>query len=405
MKLQAAVFQSSWRPGLLLVLVSVLLALPTESNAHQPGQSYLYLNIEDGMLSARAELIAKDLNAAIGLPLNPTGKVDSQILARHERSIQTYATSRLTLSAQGELLPMQAGAVSVLDVGFAQFILVELSITSQPAELKQLDVGYDLFFDTVPDHNGFVIIENNWHTGTFNNEAGISLTFHADHRQDQLDLTDGSRMRGFLNMVDMGMRHIAIGLDHILFLLGLLLTAVLVRRDGAWQPSQGLRGPLIEVLKIVTVFTIAHSVTLSLATLGILNLPPRLVESIIALSIAIVAIDIYRPLFARFKYWVIGVFGLFHGFGFAGILAELPIPKSQLALTLLGFNLGVEIGQVIIVLIVLPILFLLRQRHIYTSLVLPLGAAALLIAASYWFIERAFDINLPGWYAIRDLFG
>lgn len=167
------------------------------------------------------------------------------------------------------------------------------------------------------------------------------------------------------------------------------------RRQWHWEPIAQARAALINTVKIVTVFTIAHSITLSLAALEIILLPPRLVESVIALSIAIAALNIVIPLFGERIWWVVFVFGLFHGFGFASVLSEMGIASNYLPLTLLGFNLGVELGQIAVVCAVFPVLFALRNTRHYPRFTLRYGAACLIFVSLYWFVERAFNVDLP----------
>jgi hypothetical protein len=147
------------------------------------------------------------------------------------------------------------------------------------------------------------------------------------------------------------------------------------------------------ILKVVTFFTIAHTITLSLASLNIIVLPGRIVESIIALSIGLAAFHNIRPIF-KGKDWLIAfVFGLFHGFGFASVMADLGITGEFLTLTLLGFNIGVELGQIVIIALIFPILFFIRNFKFYSKFLVYLSVV-LIIISLYWFVERAFDIDL-----------
>ncbi len=148
-------------------------------------------------------------------------------------------------------------------------------------------------------------------------------------------------------------------------------------------------------MKIVTAFTVAHSVTLSLASLGILHLPVRLVEVIIAGSIAVAAADILFPVFHGRIWLIVFGFGLFHGFGFAAALEEMGVLREHLGLSLFGFNLGVELGQIAIVIVMFPLLFLARRLAIYRDVVLPLTAVAMIVISMGWVVERAFDVRLP----------
>jgi hypothetical protein len=277
----------------------------------------------------------------------------------------------------------------------AQYLLQPFETGARTEGLGFIDVEYRLLFDRYPDHRGFLIIENDWKSGTFDNEGGISLVFKPEGGVQRLDLSSSSATRGFLEMVKLGIHHIWDGIDHLLFLLALLLPAVVRHIDGKWVPVENFTSALIHVIKIVTLFTVAHTITLSAATLGAFDLSPRLVESIIALSIAIAALDVIRPMFRGAIFWVVFAFGLFHGFGFASVLSGIGIPSQYMVVSLLAFNLGVEVGQVAIVCVVFCVLYLTRRSSIYVPLFMKFGAAALIVVSLYWFCERAFMIDLP----------
>ena len=191
-----------------------------------------------------------------------------------------------------------------------------------------------------------------------------------------------------------GVWHIWIGFDHILFLLSLLLPAVLRRRDGRWRAVGTFHEAVVEVLKVVTAFTLAHSVTLTLATLGLVALPSRLVESLIAASVVLAALNNVFPLVQR-RLWVVAfAFGLVHGLGFATVLAELGLPRHALIVSLVAFNLGVELGQLAIVALLLPLIFALRETSLYPRLMLRAGSSAIAVLGGLWLVERAFDLRL-----------
>ena len=179
----------------------------------------------------------------------------------------------------------------------------------------------------------------------------------------------------------LGIEHILMGFDHLLFVLALVLLL-----KGGWL-----------IAKTVTAFTIAHSLTLVGTTLGLLALPSRPVESVIALSIVFLAVEIVKAkpgdlrLSERFPWIVAFLFGLLHGFGFAGALAEIGLPEGDVPLALLTFNLGVEIGQLVIVAVALATLYGLRHyRDSWLQPAKTTTAYGIGIIATYWFIERTF---------------
>ena len=234
-----------------------------------------------------------------------------------------------------------------------------------PAGLRELDVRDDIFDVLGRDHHTLTKVEWPGATRQFAFEAG------AREARFSIGRSTGRETASF---VFLGVEHILTGWDHLLFLLGLLL------RGGGW----------LALAKIITAFTLAHSVTLALAVLDIVVLPDRLVEAVIALSIAFVAAEnlFLRPVVAR-RWLVSFCFGLVHGFGFSSALRALGLPSHGLLLSLFGFNAGVEIGQALVVAVALPALVLVRntrweRRMIWSS------SLAILLVGVVLFVERAF---------------
>lgn len=374
-----------------LCLLLALIARPAD--AHQAGQSYLYLQVYQDSITGRFEIPLTALNPALGLS-GTDRRITRRNLDEHIDFLQDYYRERVTLSADGVELPYTFGEHRFLGTKH-RFVVMDIDIHGYDTVPESITFDYNILFDEDPTHRGFVLIETNWATGTFANENGISLVFSPDSRQDTLDLTTEGIWRGFLAVVWLGTDHIWEGIDHILFLIALLLPAVMRREDGKWVPIERFTPALVNVVKIVTAFTVAHSLTLSLAALGIIELPGRLVEVVIAASIAVAAADILFPLF-RGRVWLVVLgFGLFHGFGFAGALSEMGVFGDHVWLPLLAFNLGVELGQIVIVAILFPILFLLRRLLLYPKLIMPVGAVFLIVMSLAWVAERGLEVEVP----------
>jgi hypothetical protein len=178
-----------------------------------------------------------------------------------------------------------------------------------------------------------------------------------------------------------------------LFLFALLLPAVLKRKNGHWLPAADFRSVLMDVLRTVTAFTIAHSLTLALSAAHWVVLPSRFVESAIAASIVLAALNNLVPVIDADRSLAFGL-GLLHGFGFAAVLSDVGLSGQSFVRTLFGFNLGVELGQLAVVVATLPLLHLLRRSRHYPSIGLPIASGAVMIVACVWFAERAFDLKL-----------
>jgi hypothetical protein len=165
-------------------------------------------------------------------------------------------------------------------------------------------------------------------------------------------------------------------------------------RHGQWQASPRFTPVFWDVLKVVTSFTVAHSITLSLAALEVISLPSRLVESTIALSVVLAALNNVRPVIAEKRWMMAFLFGLVHGFGFASVLADLGLPRDALLLALVGFNLGVEAGQLAIVAAFLPLAYALRSTNFYRRGVMTGGSLLIALIALVWMLERVFDLSI-----------
>jgi len=386
-----AIRSATLRWGLLSLLLVLLSA--TEGRAHNVGQSYLYLQVYEDRVTGRFEVSLADFNAALRLT-GTDREITTANLDEKIDVLRDYYLSHVRISDARGPLAIRFTTHALLDVrgGYAQLPFDLGGLDGVP---DRLTFDYSVLLDEEPGHRGFLLVEHNWATGTIANEGQISLVFSPDARHQEFDITTGSRWRGFVAVVRLGVDHIWMGLDHVMFLVALLLPAVLVRKDGGWRAIDDFTPALINVVKIVTAFTIAHSVTLSLASLGIVHLPVRMVEVIIAGSIAVAAADILFPLFHGRIWLIVFGFGLFHGFGFAAAMEEIGVLREHVGLTLFGFNLGVELGQLAIVIALFPVLFLVRRLAMYRSLALPLAATAMILISMVWVVERSFDVKLP----------
>jgi len=372
------------RPFIGFMLIALALMAPAAAQAHKPSDSYLSLSLRSAF-TGEWKIALRDLDYAIGLDANDDGAITwGELRARHQ-AIAAYALSRLRIEGDGTACVARPGEqlVETLSDGSYTVLRFSMDCERRPDSVR---IDYSLFFDTDRQHRGLVRLA----------AAGISQTaiFSPDRGRQQFDLAAASPVRQFVAYVREGIWHIWIGYDHVLFVLTLLLPAVLQRRPQGWVAVQRFRQAFLQVIGIVTAFTLAHSCTLSLAALGVIGLPSRLVESVIAASIVIAALNNVHPLVTR-RLWLVALtFGLAHGFGFASVLADLGLPREALLISLVAFNLGVEIGQLAIVAAVLPLIYgISRWRH-YPLAVLQGGSLAIVSVASLWFIQRAFDVAL-----------
>ena len=398
------------RRAVVVVLVCLLAALtPRGAAAHQRGQSYIFLRVYADSIVVRVELAVDDLDRVLRLGWSSERGVTREQIHARVHELLAYVRPRLHIAAGGRELPLRFTGDSLRDFNLADYALLQFVIDGVRPLPERLEVGFPVFFEVNPDHRNLVVIEHDWSTGTFNAESNVALILSPASPRQSLSLASRSTLRGFLAFIRLGTWHIWNGIDHILFLLTLILPSVLRRRRGEWEPVPTFRSALGNVLVIVTCFTVAHTITLSLAALGVVRLPERLVEAVIALSIAAAALYNLFPR-AKVREWMIALaFGLFHGFGFATVLGEIDIERKYLVLSLLGFNLGVELGQVAVICLIVPLLFLLRMRRAYVPM-LRYASVLMVAVALLWFAQRAFEVPIssyvlraPG-YAYRHLF-
>jgi len=366
------------------MLMGLLVALP--AHAHKPSDSYLTLQVTEAGIKGQWDIALRDIDFALGLDADGDGNITwGEVRAKHP-DIAAYALARLAIAADGAACTLGAGEQLIDKHTDGAYTVLTLNVDC-PKTPAQLQLGYRLFADIDPQHRGLLRLESLGQTRTaiFGPQAAVQ-TF---------DLAQADWLSQFLDYGREGVWHIWIGFDHILFLLSLLLPAVLLwDRQRHWQAADSFRTAFWDVFKIVTSFTVAHSITLSLATLGLIELPSRWVESAIAASVLLAALNNVFPL-VHGRRWVVAFgFGLIHGFGFASVLADLGLPQQTLLLALVGFNLGVECGQLAIVGLFLPLAFALRRTWLYQGMVFRGGSAAIAGIAAVWLSERVFNFKL-----------
>ncbi len=262
-----------------------------------------------------------------------------------------------------------------------------------PNVADALTVDYHLFAASDPTHRGIVRVID-VALGSHASSISALAVLGPGSSHHQFEFKESSTLTTLLGFINEGIWHIWLGFDHVLFLLTLLLPSVLLASTPRIGKGGDFTVTLLDVLKIVTAFTVAHSLTLTLAVLDWVSLPSRIVESGIALTVLLGALNNLRPVLRERRWVAAFVFGLIHGFGFAGALKSLQLPAGELAISLFGFNVGVEIGQLAIVTAFVPLAFRLRYTNFYRTGVVRGGSILIALIAAAWFIERAWDTKL-----------
>jgi len=379
----------------IFILLSTLL-----SHAHAPEQGFIFLRVyENDGIEGRFEIQAEDLNKIFNLKLLKEGN-DIAAIQPYYKELKKYFLANSGFTSASGIHNITFKDLGILSTGLGDYVQLFFDLDNVDPLPDTMDVTYNIAFKEAPNHRGFLTMEYNWKAGVINNESNISLYFTPSNPTDTLDLTKVSIWKGFVAMIKQGIWHIWIGTDHIFFLIALILPAVVWRRKEenlsplkSWKPVDKFKPAFSYIIKIITFFTIAHTITLSLAALQIISLPGWIVESIIAFSIGLAAFHNIKPIFKGRDWLIAFVFGLFHGFGFASVLGDIGLKDEFLVYSLLGFNIGVEIGQLVIIAAIFPILYLIRKRKSYPK-ILVAGSVFLILASIYWIIERVFDVNL-----------
>jgi len=367
------------------LLILWLFACCRSGFAHKASDSYLILKVSSDRIEGQWDVALRDLDYALGLDVNGDSKITWGELRSKRDAVTAYAFSRLVIDDGRSPCPIRPHGYRVDAHSDGAYSVLQFSVDCGK-KLQSLGIGYSLLFDLDPQHRGLLRID-------YENTSSTAVLSPANRKQS-FELSHVSPGAAFRQYLVEGIRHIWAGYDHILFLLSLLLPAVLLRENGRWLPRAPFRPVLIEVVKIVTAFTVAHSITLSLAALNVIALPSRWVESAIAASVILAALNNVFPVVDKTLWLVAFLFGLVHGLGFANVLKDLGLPQNTLVPALLAFNLGVEIGQLTLVGGFLPVAYGLKESAWYRKWVVTAGSLAIAAIALVWLLERSIDFKL-----------
>ncbi|WP_161974611.1 HupE/UreJ family protein [Piscinibacter terrae] len=398
-----------------LLLVLVLVA--PRAFAHKASDAYLQLDAKGESSTLRVDVALRDLDVALDLDADGDGRLTWGEIKAAWPSVETYLRSNVAVqgcewSEASRALERRADGV-----------YAALTLKGRCADGSAPAIRYTVLREIDPTHRGLAYVmaaggaprlmvldpskPAQWAEPlqpAVSSATDASPAPSSRRTPGSMDADHGATMdpgarrgEGIASPVEFireGITHIVTGYDHVLFLICLMLPAVMRRGPQGWMPVERLSQALLPVLGIVTAFTVAHSITLGLAAMKWVSLPPSFIEPAIAVTIVLAAIDNLRPIFANRRALVTFLFGLIHGFGFANVLAELNLPPADFAWALLQFNVGIELGQLAIVAVVVALLFLLRQRRRYPRWVISGGSCAAIVVGVLWFIERTANVSL-----------
>jgi len=383
--------------GRLLFCIACLLLLCGRSQAHQTPTTIVLLDVSPSRVAAELQLPLSELELSFGHdvfkePANLVQRVGPQLKEYLMAHIHVFEDKENPWRVEVTDMKVEKAIQEQSGPPF-QEITVHLVFTPPPGNsTRKFTLDYDVIMHQVVNHAAFVSIRNDWETGKTNEQPVEVGVIRVDTKTTliyplQINLESGDWWTGFKSMLLLGMQHIREGTDHLLFLLVLLLPAMLVADRRRWKGFGGTKYSMLRLLKIITAFTIGHSVTLLLGALGWIHLPTQPVEVLIAFSILVSAVHAIRPVFAGKEDWIAAGFGLVHGLAFASVLSGLHLSAGPMALSILGFNIGIELMQLFVMAMVIPWLLLLSRTPFYKWVRVG-GALFGGIAAVAWIVER-----------------
>jgi hypothetical protein len=373
-----------------LWVCAALLGAGLSAHAHKSSDAYLQLDASASGITLRWDIALRDLDAALDLDADEDGKLTWAEVKTAWPRVQDYALARLQVDGC-KLRTTDRALEQRNDGAYAVLLLTSDCVLTQAPSIR-----YSLFREVDPTHRGIARVRRAGQPlvlamldpgQTVASASTVAQTAAPSAREHQAAEPRWEFLRE-------GVRHILTGYDHVLFLLCLLLPSVMRRTPEGWRPVERLSQAVLPIVGIVSAFTVAHSITLGLAALKIVSLSPAFIEPAIAATIILAALDNVWPIFPVRRVIVTFFFGLIHGFGFAGVLAELNLPTAAFAWALLQFNVGLELGQLLIVVCVAGLLFLLRERPSYRTWVIRGGSFAAILVGVLWLIERTANVSL-----------
>ena len=369
----------------------------TVAPAHPMPNSVVLLTIHADRIDAEVQIPLSELQAAFGHAVNDSS---ATLVARLGPQLRDYLNHHIRpQSPDGRAWTVFVGALAVQETqnlinGTYRELKAQIRLVPSTGEtVRRFVFHYDVVIHQVVTHTALVSIRQDWETGRYGDQPAEVGVIRLDVPSNtipplQVNQAGGGLWQGLRGMIALGMQHIAEGTDHLLFLLVLLLPAPLLVSGKRWAGFGGLRYSLYRLLRVVTAFTLGHSLTLLVGALGWVHLPSQPVEVLIAFSILISAIHAWRPLFPGREAYVAAGFGLMHGLAFADTLTNLNLDAGRMALSILGFNIGIELMQLLVIAVTVPWLILLSRTLVYSSIRVT-GALLAAIAALAWVTERS----------------
>lgn len=370
------------RTRLILVVMGWLLVALMHigtAQAHQAPNSEAYLDFEADRIQLEVVVPAAEYAFASG------NRIAGDAVARGKA--QRYFADHVSASSKSGAWRTQVESLAfVTRDGTTDLVATLALIPRNPAELSQFTLHWRAVIGAVSDHFVLVMLRRD-HASKLGDEPDVIGTLRGSRNALTINRGKVRRWMPFANAVSLGATHILGGIDHLAFVLALLLPLPLIARGGRWREARGARPTIRSAAILISGFTAGHSVTLIAASLGGLTLPGTLVETLIAVSVLIAAIHAIRPIFPRREALFATLFGLVHGLGFAGFLSAIDLSVARNMVTLLGFNIGIEMVQIAIAFAIVPALVTIAATPAYQQLRGTLAIFCCVIAA-VWVADR-----------------
>jgi hypothetical protein len=372
----------------LLALAAAAIAAgagATAASAHPMNTSAVLLDIHSDRVTAEVRLPLDRLAVALGrteLTAAPAG-------GTLRSSLQTYTRDRITATAKdGTAWTVAVAPGTVKTFNGIRYLVEDVTLTPPAGgSVTGFSLGYDVILDTLVTHQAIVTIRSQWKEGTNAANAQTLGVFDWDTHTLTVDAAGGSWWRGMLTTGALGVHHISSGADHLLFLMMLLIPAPLVAVRGRWRRTDDTRRSVGRTVHVVTAFAIGHSITLALAALGVIHAPAQVVEALIALSILVSAIHALRPLVPGGEPAIALGFGLVHGLAFATLIGDLGLDRGSLVSSLLAFNLGIEVTQLLVLALIMPSLLILSRTPVYGRFRVVVASLGIVLSGA-WLLDR-----------------
>lgn len=345
---------------------------------HELSNGYLVLRGESNeALSGELSLKPEDIGQAAGLDTDNNGKLTWGEVITNQNLAINYIQNHLIIRDSQSRCSLSITLPTMQNISAESLLVYPLAVNC--THIGEISVQYSGIINDFPTHKLLTSVTIDDHTNIH--------VLDSERASITIAALGTASLAQFGEMVFQGIWHIFIGLDHILFLVATLLTVNLQRKNQKWVKALSKKLILKNTIILVSTFTLAHSITLTATALDLIALNSRIVELGIAVSVAFTALNNMYPVIMRLGFITFG-FGLLHGMGFASVFGELNAQSGGLLLNVLAFNLGVEVGQLVIVAMLMPVLLTLRNLRVYAKAIMPVASSIIAVIALNWTLQR-----------------